>query len=582
MKYRRGVQRLLLGIFFSLLHHSSFILHTFLLKPAYGNFKRSSSVMVRYRGVGTTTIMDHSLKETVASKTKNEKSWVLGDGGLSLDQIAVALDSESRLRISSQAHDRLVHSCSIIERRAGGKKPIYGVNTGFGVLAQKRIPKGQLRKLQENLILSHAVGVGDEAPSSIVALMLALKVQGLCVGLSGVRPAVVDYLIHFYNEKIYPIVYTKGSLGASGDLAPLAHMTLPMLGFGDVSDHGVRKPALEALARIGLSALYLQAKEGLALINGTQFMSAYAVHCLLRIQRMLLTADIAACMTLESVRGSASPFDPRIHAARPHPGQIRVASIVRQLLTGSEILPSHVDCPKVQDPYSIRCVPQVHGAVRDAFDHARRVVEIEINSATDNPLVFPEGDILSGGNFHGEPLAFILDYLAIAVSELASISERRLYLLLGGDTLGEVKLPKLLMKDTGLNSGFMLPQYSAAALVSENKVLSHPASVDSIPSSLGQEDHVSMGATSATKLLEVIKNSETVLAIELMSAAQALDFIHPLKAGKGVEATHAEIRKHISFAETDRLFHVDIQTALRLVQSGSLIRAAESAVGRLR
>jgi histidine ammonia-lyase len=285
---------------------------------------------------------------------------------------------------------------------------------------------------------------------------------------------------------------------------------------------------------------------------------------------------------LESVRGSASPFDPRIHAARPHPGQIRVASIVRQLLTGSEILPSHVDCPKVQDPYSIRCVPQVHGAVRDAFDHARRVVEIEINSATDNPLVFPEGDILSGGNFHGEPLAFILDYLAIAVSELASISERRLYLLLGGDTLGEVKLPKLLMKDTGLNSGFMLPQYSAAALVSENKVLSHPASVDSIPSSLGQEDHVSMGATSATKLLEVIKNSETVLAIELMSAAQALDFIHPLKAGKGVEATHAEIRKHISFAETDRLFHVDIQTALRLVQSGSLIRAAESAVGRLR
>jgi len=296
---------------------------------------------------------------------------------------------------------------------------------------------------------------------------------------------------------------------------------------------------------------------------------------------MLPTADLAAAMTLESVRGSVAPFDPRIHAARPYAGQIKVASIIRQLLIGSEILPSHLDCPKVQDPYSIRCVPQVHGAVRDAFDHARCVIETEVNSATDNPLVFPGGDIFSGGNFHGEPLAFILDYLAIAISELASISERRLYLLLGGDILGELKLPKLLMKDTGLNSGFMLPQYAAAALVSENKILSHPASVDSIPSSLGQEDHVSMGATSATKLLEVIKNCETVLAIELMSAAQALDFIHPLKAGQGIEAAHSEIRKQISFAESDRLFHHDIQSALRLVRSGDLVRAAESAVGKL-
>lgn len=252
---------------------------------------------------------------------------------------------------------------------------------------------------------------------------------------------------------------------------------------------------------------------------------------------------------------------------------------MRQLLIGSEILPSHLDCPKVQDPYSIRCVPQVHGAARDAYAHAQRVIEIEINSATDNPLVFREGDILSGGNFHGEPLALVLDYLAIAVAEIASISERRLYLMLGGDTLGELKLPRLLMKDTGLNSGFMLPQYTAAALASENKILAHPASVDSIPSSLGQEDHVSMGATSATKLLEIVKNTETVLAIELMSAAQALDFIHPLKAGKGVEAAHTEIRKSISFAESDRLFHDDIQCALRLVRSGALVHAAEQSVG---
>jgi histidine ammonia-lyase len=524
--------------------------------------------------------MNRALKPMASKNASADKNWILGDGDLSLGEIESELKAGSRAQISPDALGRIVHSCSIVDRRSNGPDPIYGVNTGFGALAHQRIPTGDLRKLQENLILSHAVGVGDEVPEDIVRLMLILKAQGLCVGLSGVRPIVIEYLIHFYNENIFPIIYNKGSLGASGDLAPLAHMTLPFLGHGDVIENGIRKPAIEALNRLNLPPLILAAKEGLALINGTQFMSAYAVHSLLRVKQMLITADLAAAMTLESVRGSASPFDARIHAARPHPGQTKVATIMRQLLAGSEILPSHTDCPKVQDPYSIRCVPQVHGAVRDAYDHACQVIETEINSATDNPLVFPEGDILSGGNFHGEPLAFVLDYLAIAVSELASISERRLYLLLGGDTLGELKLPKLLMKDTGLNSGFMLPQYAAAALVSENKVFSHPASVDSIPSSLGQEDHVSMGATSATKLLEVIKNSETVLAIELMSAAQALNFIHPLKAGKGVEAIHAEIRKQISFAESDRLFHHDIQAALKLVRSGDLIRAAEAAVGK--
>jgi histidine ammonia-lyase len=286
-------------------------------------------------------------------------------------------------------------------------------------------------------------------------------------------------------------------------------------------------------------------------------------------------------MTLEAMRGSATPFDARIHAARPHPGQQETADNVRRLLIASEILPSHLNCGKVQDPYSLRCVPQVHGAVRDAVRHARTTVETEINSVTDNPLVFPNGDVLSGGNFHGEPLAFALDYLAIATAELASISERRLYLLLLGDTMGDKKLPKLLMSDTGLNSGFMLPQYAAAALVSENKILAHPASVDSIPSSLGQEDHVSMGAIAATKLLEVVNNTETVLAIELMSAAQALDFIHPLKAGRGVEAAHAEVRRHLAFAEADRLFHNDIQTALELVRSGALISATEQVCGQL-
>jgi histidine ammonia-lyase len=515
------------------------------------------------------------------ARPARSSSYGIDGKNLSLDRIADLVQVDSKITLSKEALVRVKESRRLVEKLAAGNQPLYGINTGFGVLARQRVPAEGLEKLQENLILSHAVGVGDPVPVEIVRLMLLLKANGLAVGLSGARPTVIDFLLRFYNEKITPVVYTKGSLGASGDLAPLAHLTLALLGFGDVVSNGEKESAAKALERLGLEPLRLKAKEGLALINGTQFMAAYAVHCLLRIQRLIVTADLAAAMTLESIRGSAAPFDRRIAQARPHRGQSAVAARMRQLLQGSEILPSHINCQKVQDPYSIRCVPQVHGAVQDAFEHARLVTETEINSATDNPLVFPEGDIVSGGNFHGEPIAFVLDYLAMAVAELASISERRLYLLLGGDTLGDIKLPKLLMHDTGLNSGFMLPQYTAAALVSENKVFAHPASVDSIPSSLGQEDHVSMGAISATKLLEVVKNSETVLAIEMMSAAQALDFIHPLKAGRGVEAAHAELRRRISFAESDRLFHHDIETALELVRSGVLIRAAESAVGAL-
>ena len=335
------------------------------------------------------------------------------------------------------------------------------------------------------------------------------------------------------------------------------------------------------LKKLGLKPLRLQSKEGLGLINGTQFMSAYAVHCLLRIQNVAKTADIAAAMTLEAARGSAAPYDARIHAARPHQGQMDVAKNLRQLLRGSKILPSHANCAKVQDPYSLRCVPQVHGAVRLAYEHARAVVETEINSATDNPLVFENGDIVSGGNFHGEPLAFILDYLAIATAEIASIAERRIYMLLHGDTIGDLKVPRLLMKDTGLNSGFMIPQYTAAALVSENKIFAHPASVDSIPSSLGQEDHVSMGSISATKLLEVVKNTETVLAIEFMCSAQGLEFLRPLQSGRGVEAAFTEVRRYIPFAQADRLFHHDVQTALALVRSEQIASAVQRAAGKL-
>jgi histidine ammonia-lyase len=506
---------------------------------------------------------------------------LLNGTGLTLEVVRTLGRSCAPIGLAPDAVERITASRAIVDRLQAGAVSYYGINTGFGALAHTRIAAGDIEKLQENLILSHAVGVGREIDPAIVQLMLLLKVNALALGLSGVRPILVEYLLRFYNAGLSPVVYAKGSLGASGDLAPLAHLTLGLLGLGEVWLDGRKAPASAALASLGLPPLRLKSKEGLALINGTQFMAAHAVHALLRITDLLKVADLNAAMTLEATRGSATPFDARIHAARPHAGQMETADNVRRLLAGSEILPSHINCGKVQDPYSLRCVPQVHGAVRDAVRHARATVEIEINSATDNPLVFPNGDVVSGGNFHGEPLAFALDYLAIATAELASISERRLYLLLLGDTVGDRKLPKLLMSDTGLNSGFMLPQYAAAALVSENKIFAHPASVDSIPSSLGQEDHVSMGAIAATKLLEVVTNTETVLAIELMSAAQALDFIHPLQAGRGIEAAHAEVRRHLAFAEADRLFHNDIQTALDLVRSGALISVAEQASGQL-
>jgi histidine ammonia-lyase len=500
---------------------------------------------------------------------------------LTLDRLRVALARRDRLTLTADARRRIRRSRALVDQLRDDPTPHYGINTGFGVLAHQRVPAADLEQLQENLILSHAVGVGDEVPAEIVRLMLLLKVNGLAVGLSGISPQVVDHLIRFYNEDALPVVYTKGSLGASGDLAPLAHLVLPLLGLGEMVHRGRPQPAKVVLRRLGLAPIRLQSKEGLALINGTQFMSAYAVHCLLRIENVAKTADVAAATTLEAARGSAAPFDARIHDARPHRGQRDVARNVRTLLTGSAILPSHAHCGKVQDPYSLRCVPQVHGAVRTAISHAREVVETEINSATDNPLVFANGEVLSGGNFHGEPLAFVLDYLAIATAELASISERRIYMLLHGDTMGDLKVPKLLMKDTGLNSGFMIPQYTAAALVSENKVFAHPASVDSIPSSLGQEDHVSMGSISATKLLEVVKNTETVLAIEFMCSAQALEFLRPLKSGRGVEAAFRAVRKVIPFAQADRLFHDDVQTALTLVRSEKIVAAAEQAAGKL-
>jgi histidine ammonia-lyase len=410
-------------------------------------------------------------------------------------------------------------------------------------------------------------------PDPLVRLMMLFKVHALLAGHSGVRVETVRLLVGMISADLLPVVPTKGSLGASGDLAPLSHMVLPMIGRGEVRRAGERVAAAAALKAAGMAPISLGAKEGVALINGTQFMSAYAAEAVVRGLRLCRHADVIAAMSLDGFAGSIKPFDERLHALRPHPGAIEVAGNVRRLLAGSEILASHVGCDRVQDPYSMRCIPQVHGAVRDALRHVTDAALREINSVTDNPILFENGDVISGGNFHGQPIAIALDYLGIALAELAAISERRIYLLLSG-TAG---LPTLLMADTGVNSGFMLPQYTAAALVSENKILAHPASVDSIPTSLGQEDHVSMGATAAVKCRQILENAETVLAIEQMCAAQALDFRAPLKPTPAIQAALAEVRRHISHADRDRLFGDDIHMSLELLRSQAVTRAVHAA-----
>ena len=459
-----------------------------------------------------------------------------------------------------------------VEAALADGRPHYGINTGFGALANKRVPDEQLATLQRNLLLSHAVGVGDPVPADITRLMLQLKIHALGLGYSGVSLPMFRRLIELDQRSLVPVVPSRGSVGASGDLAPLAHLCLPLIGLGEFwdDDRKGKVPASHVLRAHELPPIVLAAKDGLALINGTQLMAAYGAWILERCSRLVDLFDIAAAMSLEALQGSIKPFDARIHAIRPHPGHGVVASNVRFLLQESEILESHRDCGKVQDPYCLRCVPQVHGASRDALAYVTGVLETEINGVTDNPLVFENGDIVSGGNFHGQPLALALDFAAIALAEYASISERRIYLLLEGHD----GLPKLLMRETGLNSGFMIPQYTAAALVSENKILCHPASVDSIPTSLGQEDHVSMGSISAVKLLPVLKNVETVLAIELMTVAQALDYRLPLRPGRGVEAAHQCVRDVTAHHEADYLFQDDLRRIAELLDGRALLDAA--------
>ncbi|WP_069130373.1 histidine ammonia-lyase [Rhodohalobacter halophilus] len=482
-------------------------------------------------------------------------------------------DLNKRIDHLKKEKKALTDSRKVVEKALKDGNAYYGINTGFGALAGKRVNDADLKQLQRNLILSHSVGVGNLIPKEISRLMLQLKVHALAIGYSGISEETFDRLMLFIENDWIPAIPEKGSVGASGDLAPLAHMSLPLLGFGEFwNEEGTDTiSADQVLKKNGLDPIDLQPKDGLSLINGTQLMSAYGSYVLEKSLHLLKMADVIAAMSLEALQGSIKPFDERIHKIRPHHGQKQVAENVRNLLTESEILESHRHCGKVQDPYCLRCVPQVHGASRDAINHAVSVVQTEINSVTDNPLVFPDGDIISGGNFHGQPLALVLDFAKIALAEIASISERRTYLLLEGHD----GLPKLLMQETGINSGFMIPQYTSAALVSENKVLCHPSSVDSIPTSLGQEDHVSMGSISALHLLKVYENVEQVLGIELFTAAQALDFRKPLRPGKGVEKAHEVIRETIPHAAEDQYFKDDIQNAVKLIQNRMLIDKVE-------
>lgn len=473
---------------------------------------------------------------------------------LSIERIGEIVYGGYKIELSDDAQRRIVQCRDYLDHKIEeSTAPIYGVTTGFGSLCNVSIGSDYLAQLQINLMMSHACGTGDRVSNDIVKIMLLLKIQSLSYGFSGCQLVTVNRLIDFFNNDVYPVVYMQGSLGASGDLVPLAHLSLPLVGLGEVEYDGMVISGAEILQKFEWQPIQLASKEGLALLNGTQNMGAFAVWALLQSQRLSDWADKIAAMSLDSYYGLTAPFTDAVHQVRPHKGQIVTAARMRELLEGSEIM----EKPKsyVQDPYSFRCIPQVHGTVKDTIEYVRTVVDVEVNSATDNPTVCPNEDlIISAGNFHGEPIAMPMDFLAIALCELANISERRIYKLVSG-TRG---LPSFLVANPGVNSGFMIPQYTAASIVSLNKTLSTPSSVDSIPSSQGQEDHVSMGANAAIKLYKVVLNTERVLAIELFNAAQALDFRRPLKSSPAVEAVHDSYRRVVPFIVDDEVMYPHI------------------------
>jgi histidine ammonia-lyase len=474
--------------------------------------------------------------------------------------------------ISSETNEKVRASWREVEKIVHKQNPVYGINTGFGPLCDTRISEADTSLLQSNLLKSHSVGVGKPIPQEIAKLMLISKVHALAQGYSGIAPETLERIIWHIDNDIIPLVPEKGSVGASGDLAPLAHLFLPLIGLGEVYAHGERAPAGNLLKSHGLQPLILGPKEGLALINGTQFILSFAIKAVQRLNDALNRADLIGAMSLEGLMGSARPFDERLHRLRPYKGTQLVAKRLFTLLKESEICNSHVNCDRVQDPYSLRCMPQVHGASRNAWLHLKELTEIELNSVTDNPIIFNAEDTISGGNFHGQPLALPLDYATVATAELGNIADRRCYLM----SEGRYGLPKLLTNNAGLNSGLMIPQYTTAALVTENKTLCFPASADSVPTSLGQEDHVSMGSISGRKLHQVIDNLEYMQAIELLYAAQAIDFRRPLKSTPVIEACHALVRGKVPFIDHDRIFANDINALHHIITTGALLATADS------
>lgn len=487
--------------------------------------------------------------------------------------IALALaQGRTQGRLRENTRKKVSANRQVVEKIVDAGDAVYGINTGFGPLCTTKISKEETRILQTNILQSHSVGVGPPIASEIAKLMMVLKVHSLAKAHSGISLPTLDRILwHIENDAI-PVVPAQGSVGASGDLAPLSHLFLPLIGLGKVTFKESTFPAQQLFEKTGLKPLELGPKEGLALINGTQFIAAHAVKVVEKLHACLSQADIIGAMMLEGLQGSIKPFYNELHALRPYKGNVHVASRIKSLLKGSEIMEDHIDCERVQDPYSLRCMPQVHGASRNAWLHLKELLEIELNSVTDNPVIISEELTISGGSFHGQPLAMALDYAGLAASEIGNISDRRIYLAMEGNSPG---VPKLLMQDTGINSGYMILQYTTAALASENKGLCFPSSADSIPTSLGQEDHVSMGSIGGRKALQIVGNVEKILAIELLTAAQAFEYRKPLRSGVLLDQIHQEIRTKVSFAEKDRVFADDIEVGIQMIQNQSLIQVID-------
>jgi histidine ammonia-lyase len=507
------------------------------------------------------------------------KEILLGIDGMSLEDLVAIAREGYKVRLTKESKGRIINARKMIEKWVKEERVIYGVTTGFGALSDVTISKEDTQCLQENILMSHAAGVGDILDEETVRAVMALRIKDLARGHSGICLETVSRIIDLLNRSVCPVVPEKGSVGASGDLAPLAHLCLVLIGQGEAFYEGQRISGIEALQKCGLNPLQLKAGEGLALVNGTQVMTAIGGLSIYDATKLSKMTDIAAAMSLEVLMGSKTEFDQRIHHVRPHPGQAAAADNMDRITRDSEIITSHKDCSRIQDAYTLRCSPQVHGASKDAITYARKVIETEMNSSTNNPLIFSESqEFLLGGNFHGQPVALALDFLCMAVSELANISERRIERLVNPQLSG---LPAFLVSDGGLNSGFMLAQYTAASLVSENKALSHPACVDSIPTSANKEDHVSMGTISARKLREIVRNAEHVIAIELLCGAQAMDLFTNMKPGEGTLIAYKIIRDEIPHLEKDRIISKDIETMVHLMRSGKILKEIERVVGKL-